>query len=292
MKTIVRGPVEIIPGANVTAGTGFEGHGFYEASSPRKINGKYVMVYSSERSHEMAYALSDAPLGPYAYGGALVSNADIGLNGNTEPVMPHGNTHGGLVKLNGSWYIFHHRQTSGQEASRQGVAEKLPLREDGWFAQAEITSCGLNGGPLPADRAYNACYCCHLTSPSIRKERYTVYDCRRETEPHIYEEQTGTDEKEYLHYIANMETGTVVGYKYFSFDHPVSLTLRLRGTGRIKASVHLDRPDAPSAAEGDAVLSGGWQDLTLDLHQAEDVHALYIRFETEAPAQFEQLSFA
>lgn len=103
MKTIVRGPVEIIPGANVTAGTGFEGHGFYEASSPRKINGKYVMVYSSERSHEMAYALSDTPLGPYTYGGALVSNADIGLNGNTEPVMPHGNTHGGLVQLNGSW---------------------------------------------------------------------------------------------------------------------------------------------------------------------------------------------
>src|SRR5699024_2215952 len=72
MKTIVRGPVSILPGGNETAGTGFEGHGFYEASSPRKIRGKYVMAYSSEVSHEMAYALADDPLGPYTYAGALV----------------------------------------------------------------------------------------------------------------------------------------------------------------------------------------------------------------------------
>jgi hypothetical protein len=36
----------------------------------------------------------------------------------------------------------------------------LPIREDGWFDRAEITSCGLNNGPLPDDREYNVCYCC------------------------------------------------------------------------------------------------------------------------------------
>ncbi len=291
MKTILRGPVALLPGGNITAGTGFEGHGFFEASSPRKINGKYVLVYSSEVSHEMAYALSDQPLGPYTYGGVLVSNADIGLNGNTEPVMPHGNTHGGLVQLDGDWYIFHHRHTSGQEASRQGVAEKLPIREDGWFGQAEITSCGLNKGPLPAEGECNACYCCHLTSPSIRKERYSVLECRRDTEPHIYEEPVGDDEKDFLHYIANMETGTVVGYKYFDFKKPVRLNLRLRGNGTVWASACLDAPDAQPIAGGSIALNGGWNVLTLDTRAVHGVHALYIRFETDAPAQFERLAF-
>lgn len=291
MKTIVNGPVRILPGGNVTAGTGFEGHGFYEASSPRKINGKYVLVYSSELSHEMAYAIADAPLGPYAYAGALVSCADFGLGGNQKPVMPYGNVHGGLVKLHGDWYIFYHRHTSGQEASRQGCAEKLPLRQDGWFGQAEITSCGLNDGPLPAEGSCNACYCCHLTSPAISPERLTMRECRRATEPHIYEEPVGADEKDYLHYIANIGTGTVVGYKYFRFDALTAVGVRLRGKGRVKVSVCLDGPDEEALAAAEEILRGDWETITLEPGEITGVHALYFRFETEEPVQFECITF-
>ncbi len=292
MKTILHGPVGILPGPNVTAGTGFEGHGFYEASSPRKINGTYVMVYSDEQSHALAYALAEKPFGPYRYAGVLVSNADIGRDGNTVPVMPHGNTHGGLVQLDGDWYVFHHRHTSGQEASRQGVAEKLPLRSDGWFGQAEITSCGLNGGPLPARGSYNAFYCCYLTSPSIQKTRYTVRECRRGTEPHLYEEAVGPDEKNALHYIANVGTGTTVGFKYFDFSGPVSLTLCLRGNGNVRAAVCFDAPDGEELASGSAALHGGWEELKLDTTGIRGVHALYLRFETEKPVSFKQVLFS
>lgn len=291
MKTIVNGPVNIIPGGNVTAGTGFEGHGFYEASSPRKIKGTYVMVYSSELSHEMAYAVSDAPLGTYTYQGTLVSCADFGLNGNKAPVMPYGNVHGGLVQLDGDWYIFYHRHTSGQEASRQGCAEKLPRRADGWFGQAQITSCGLNQGPLPAEGSYNACYCCHLTSPSIASKRLTVRECRRETEPHIYEEAVGTDEKDFLHYIANIDTGTVVGYKYFLFEQGRSVSLRLRGMGKVKASVSMDRPDAEDIDTGEIKLMGTWGEVSLNLGGVSGEHALYFKFWTEERIQFESFSF-
>lgn len=291
MKTIIRGPVNILPGGNITEGTGFEGHGFYEASSPRKINGKYVLVYSSEVSHEMAYALADAPLGPYKYAGALVSCADLGLNGNTEPVMPYGNVHGGLVKLHGDWYIFYHRHTSGQEASRQGCAEKLPIREDGWFGEAEITSCGLNNGPLPAEGSYNACYCCHLTSPQISKEKLSVMECRRLTEPHIYEEQSGTDEKDYLHYIANIGTDTVVGYKYFSFTHPVCVEIRLRGRGSGRVAVFVDQPDGEKIAATELTLNGNWEKFTLDTKKISGTHALYFIFQDVESLQFESFTF-
>ena len=265
MMTIRRGPVPILPGAGAAAGTGFEGHAFYEASSPRKIGGRYVMVYSTEQSHELAYALADAPFGPYYYAGVLVSNADLGLAGNTRPRMPYGNNHGGLVELGGDWYIFYHRQTSGQEASRQGCAEKLPRRPDGWFGQAEITSCGLNGGPLPACGSYPAAYCCRLTSPDIRAERYTIRDCRRDTEPHIYEEPAGGRPRPYPCYLANIGPGTV----------------------------HADDPDGLCLGRCTGALAGSWQDFGLELVPLDGTHALYIRFETtEGRLQFAAFAFA
>ncbi len=292
MITIEEGPFDIIPGSEAAAGTDFEGHSFYEASSPRKIRGKYVMVYSSEQTHELTYALSDTPLGGYRYAGVLISNADFGYQGNTHPVMPYGNNHGGLVCLEGDWYIFYHRQTHGIECCRQGCAEKLPLREDGWFAQAQITSAGLHGGPLMAQGEYNACYCCHLTAPQINPQRLTIRECRRESEPHIFEEASGTCEAEHIHYIANILPGTVVGYKYFRFCRPGCLDLTLRGGGAVKVSVMLDDPQAEPLAQTVCILSGSdWQTGSIELPEITGEHALYLRFYPEQPLQFRDFTF-
>lgn len=288
MKTILEGPVSIIPGGNETAGTGFEGHGFYEASSPRKISGKYVMVYSAETSHEMAYALADAPLGPYTFGGPLVSSADLGLNGNTEPLMPYGNVHGGVVQLNGDWYIFYHRQTSGIECARQGCAEKLPIREDGWFAMAEITSCGLNGGPLADSGRYNACYCCHLSGDHIYKGKMDVRTRRTETDTHIWEETNPDHPEGSVHYIANIRPTTEVGYKYFAFNNPRAIRLRVRGLGEMRVTVKLDRETV--IGQTTAVLAGDWQEIPIELKECEGIHGLYFIFE-EGCLQFESFVF-
>ena len=94
----------LIPGGHHTAGTGFEGHGFFEASSIRKVGSKYYFVYSSHKSHELCYATSDRPDSGFVYGGTIVSNGDIGLNGRTQPVNTLGNNHGGMVQANGEWY--------------------------------------------------------------------------------------------------------------------------------------------------------------------------------------------
>ena len=290
MKTIVRGPIEILPGANVAEGTGFEGHAFYEASSPRKINGKYVMVYSTEQSHELAYALSDSPLGKYSYAGVLVSNGDFGIS-SAAPVMPYGNVHGGLVRLKGDWYVFYHRQTHGIECCRQGCAEKLPIRSDGWFAQAEITSCGLNGKPLPAEGEYNACYCCHLTSSQISPQRLTIRECRRESEPHIYEQITEQDGQKYQHYIANILDDATVGYKYFQFDGTYTIFLNLFGEGKTVVSVHLDAPDTAPIACATAQMDGNWKSVELSAGKITGKHALYFTFQNELPLNFKSFEF-
>lgn len=288
MKTILEGPVPIIPGGNRTEGTGFEGHGIYEASSPRKIKDNYVMVYSSEVSHEMAYALADAPLGPYTYAGALVSSADLGLDGNTEPRMPYGNVHGSVVQLNGDWYIFYHRQTSGIECARQGCAEKLPIREDGWFGMAEITSCGLNGGPLRDEGRYNAAYCCHLTGDHVYKGKMDVRTRRTETDTCIREETNPVNEAWSVHYISNIQPMTEVGFKYFDFHAPSALRLRVRGNGKMSVKVTIDRNTV--IGEAAAELAGDWQEILIPISKAEGVHGLYFVFDADR-AQFESFEF-
>lgn len=288
MKTILEGPLPILPGGNLTEGTGFEGHGFYEASSPRKIGGKYVMVYSAETSHEMAYALADAPLGPYSFGGSLVSSADLGYNGNAEPIMPFGNVHGGLVELNGEWYIFYHRQTSGIECARQGCVEKLPIRKDGWFGMAEITSCGLNAGPLTDTGRYNAAYCCHLTGDHIFKGKMDVRTRRTDSDTCIWEETNPINPEWSVHYIRNISTTTEIGFKYFNFSGSKALKLNLRGSGELSVHVKLDREAEIGAAR--TVLVGDWQELIVPIEIVSGVHALYFVFECES-AQFESFEF-
>lgn len=164
MLTVKTDPVQLIPNNWDSEGTGFEGHAFYEASSIRKFNGKYYFIYSSELSHELAYAISDYPDKGFVYGGSLHSNGDIGYQGNSEEVNYWGNNHGSVAYINGEYYIFGHRQTNYTEFSRQGVAEKLQMTADGRFEMAEMTSCGLNQGPLRGTGSYPAAIACQLYS--------------------------------------------------------------------------------------------------------------------------------
>ena len=48
-------------------------------------------VYSSHKSHELCYAVSDRPDKGFTYGGTIVSNGDVGLNGRKAPVNVLGN---------------------------------------------------------------------------------------------------------------------------------------------------------------------------------------------------------
>lgn len=80
MLTVERKPEFIVPSHMYGSDTDFSGHEFFEASSIRKRGEKYYFVYSSVVMHELCYAISDDPLGPFCYGGVVVSNCDIGIS--------------------------------------------------------------------------------------------------------------------------------------------------------------------------------------------------------------------
>lgn len=212
-------------------GTDFEGHEFYEASSIRKFDGKYYFIYSSTLSHELAYAVSDYPDREYKYGGSLHSNCDLGIT--DTPRNFWGNNHGSVERINGKFYVFGHRQTNWHEFSRQGIAEEIEFK-DGKFLQAELTSCGLNGGPLVGKGEYEARIACNLWAKNGTQKSDNAFTKQKKLYPAFT--QTGKDRNsDPDQYIANMLDGATAGFKYFNFEGLKAITVHVKGkaTGKM-----------------------------------------------------------
>ena len=282
MHTIISEPVCVAHGIDTAKGTDYEEHPFFEASSIRKIGDWYYFVYSSLQGNELCYGMAKTPEGPFAYKGVIISNGDLGLNGNTLAVNYTGNNHGGLVEVNDKVYIFGHRHTHGTQFSRQGIAEEVKILEDGTILQVEVTSCGLNGGPLPAKGEYQSYIACHLTE----KDREKVGNALMggpgeplpefpEEMPYITEEADENGEKGLKPYIRNLRTGAVAGFKYFAFDGTESsIELELRGKGTVE--VLLDSPEG-EVQVAVSVAAEAWKRISAEWSSAEGTHALYFR---------------
>lgn len=248
-------------------GTGYEGHEFFEASSMRKFNGRYYFIYSSVNGHELCYAVGDKPLGTFSYGGVLVSIGDLGLS--DRPVNYLGNTHGSIEYINGNYYVFYHRQTNRHCHSRQACAEPIRLLPDGRFAQAEITSCGLNGGPLAGRGKYEARIACNLTS----KKGVRFYTWKVPAGCHPYFTQSGKDrESDGDQYIANVCDGTTIGFKYFSFDNAKSIGVEVRGNAKGRFVV-CDEKEIVSEIE-----VNGTGTFSAPLSISDGTHPLFLKF--------------
>ena len=228
MLTIVEEPVFVAPGREYSAGTGFEGHAFFEAPSIRKRGGIYYFIYSSELCHELCYAVSDNPRGGFRYGGCIISAGDLGVSSYKpadQCMFYTANNHGSMECINGEWYIFYHRHTNGTNYSRQGCFEKISFREDGSIIQAEITSC--NGlSPLRAEGFYPAYIACQLFTDTF--VTYVAWSGWMDDRfPKVTQE--GGDGDENYGYIANMRDGATAGYKYFDFRGVKRVTVATRG---------------------------------------------------------------
>ena len=265
----------------------FAGHAFFEASSIRKIDGKYVFVYSSENNHELCYAVSEHPLSGYRYGGTLVDLGDLymedGTSDETCGTNYLGNTHGGMAELNGQWYIFYHRQTNQHSYSRQACAEPLKRTPDGGFQQAEVTSCGLNGGPLDGIGEYEARIACNLWS----KHGVARYDKRFNKKEHPYFTQSGRDgDPAAVQYIANMRDGSVCGFKYFQMHGAKAIRCAVSGVCRGNIEVS-DTPEFSTLAASIPVEAGKTMtNVTAPFRMADGVKALYFRFRGEGAMNF------
>jgi hypothetical protein len=277
MLTVEEETRVVIPGCEFGGGTSFEGHEFFEAPSIRKICDTYYLVYSSILMHELCYATSQSPTEGFAYRGAIVSNADVGIDTYKSAAMPAaygGNNHGGIESINGQWYIFYHRQTHGTWYSRQGCAEPITILPYGTIPQVELTSCGLNGGPLTGKGAYPAYLACNMftavPSTYVGDDRF----------PRIV--QDGRDGDEEIGYIANIKDGATFGFKYFDFRGVSAFSVTTRGYVSGYYEVRT-RWDGECLARIDLQFSNVWETYTVPIRIPDGVGAVYLTFRGTTP---------
>ena len=281
MLTVLDGPGTLLPSQPYAAGSGFEGHEFFEAPSIRKFNGRYYFVYSSVVMHELCYAVSDRPDGGFAYRGVLVSNCDLHIDTYKpaeKPMLYCANNHGGLVRIGDKYYIFYHRHTNGTNFSRQAMAEPIEMTPDGDFLQAEMTSCGLNGGPLVGRGTYPAHIACNLFTR--REHMYTggpggdglwLDGC------YPILTQDGRDGDEEPGYILNLTDGATCGFKYFDFKGVKRVSVRTRGYAHGCFAVKTAW-DGEELGRIDVENSNLWQEHAADVALPDGVHALYFTY--------------
>lgn len=277
MLTVVREPVIIAPGCEYAAGTDYVEHPFFEGPSLRKINGRYVLIYSSLAMHELCYAISDCPAGPYRYTGVLISNCDLHVNSYKAPDKPvayGGNNHGSILSVNGEYYVFYHRHTNGHWYSRQACAEKLKLRPDGTFEQAEISSFGLRGGALPAKGRYPAYNACYLFTPDGK--------CLSGEPRQPRMVQNGGDECREDGYIVDIKDGTTIGFHSFVFSGTHALSICTRGYGSGTFTIHTEL-NGPTLGEIRVDYSNVWKEHCASVDLPDGIHRLFLKYHAPAP---------
>ncbi len=284
MLTILENPVFVVPSGSYSEGTGFEGHEYFEAASIRKVEDTYYFIYSSVVMHELCYATSKHPTKGFQYGGVLVSNCDLHIDTykQAERATAYGsNNHGSMVKILDKWYIFYHRHTNGTWFSRQGCAEEIHIAEDGSIAQAEITSCGLNGMPLEGKGEYFGYIACNLLKEG--DENTIVYDGAY---PRIT--QDGKDGDESLGYVACVVNNSTIGFKYFKCDNLKQISIKTRGyfSGQFEVRTKLDGPVLGTIP---VEFSNEWEKNSAKINVEYGVHAFYFTFKGNGKGQF--LSF-
>lgn len=275
MLTVMKRPAIVVPGSEYSNGTGFEGHAFFEASSIRRIDDKYYFIYSSEVMHELCYAVSDNPKKGFKYAGVLVSNCDIGINTYKPSDMAMAyiaNNHGSVVEINGEWYIFYHRHTNGTWYSRQGCAERLEKDGDGMFRQAEITSCGLNGGALEGKGIHPAYIACNI---------YTEKQGASKGEDMLpVVTQDGRDGDEETGYIKNIQDMATVGFKYFKCKRIKEIKIWTRGYFKGFFEVRVAW-DGDCLAKIPVVFSNIWEESQANILIPDGIWPVYLTFRGE-----------
>ena len=192
------------------------------------------------------------------------------------------NNHGSMVQILDDWYIFYHRHTNGTNYSRQTCFEKLVEREDGFFEQAEITSCcGVK--PLRGEGEYPTYIACHLFNkdPEVTYVPWSGWmDDRFQKIT-----QEGGDGDENLGYIANMRPGNGVGFKYFDCKGVKKLSISTKGyaTGVMEVRTAWDGPVIGTLPIGYANV---WMTTTADIAIPDGVQALYFAFNGQGHLQF------
>ena len=286
--------------------------GFFEASSPRKVMGKYVYIYSkryekpvpelgvfTDNNGFLSYRFSDSPFGPFHDGGDISFNGGEILHdaeGVGTMTYQWGNNHGSIMEVNGKWYVFYHRQTGVNEYSRQAMLEpidvamgadgKLFIGDVKYLAgepvsskPVEMTSQGPQINGLDAYSWISAGYACHIYGSKTRAYVRPSYEEREDLSTPV----------------VGITAGTTVGFRYLQFGQntPKAVTVVLETVKKLKVRLHIDSYNGPVVA--DLIFHGNSNEAKAMLQTGViGKHAVYFEFvsdDSEETYSFDRFTF-
>ena len=151
---------------------------------------------------------------------------------------------------------------------------------DGTIPQVEITSCGLNGGPLVGKGEYGAYLACNLF---YEKPSVYVGDSHA---PKIM--QDGRDGDEEPGYIANMTNTATAGFKYFDCQGVKEISIKARGYANGVFEVKTAW-DGEVLAKLQLEYTNVWEEYTAPINIPDGVQAIYFTYRGDGNASL--LSF-
>ena len=195
-----------------------------------------------------------------------------------------GTTHGSIIEINGQWYVFYHRLTHKSDYSRQACAEPITIAADGTIKQVEMTSCGLNGGPLEGRGTYPATVACNITNGNMPHGSNRIFE---HSFPNVTHRNTenGTER-----FIAEISEGTLIGYKYFRFSGLSRVALTVKGgAGSFAVSTSFD--GEPLCTIG-VPFCDKWTEVSAEMSLKEGVYPIYLRYTGSGQAELKQIAFS
>ena len=286
--------------------------GFFEASSPRKVNGKYVFVYSKRYEYNnpelgvfgscngfLSYKWSDTPLGDYKEGGDISFNGGEvikGPDGNGIMTYQWGNNHGSLMKVKDQWYVFYHRQTGCNEFSRQAMVEPVDVALDKngriFIGKIEYE----NGEPVRSgvvDATSQGFYKDGLDAFAVISAGYTCHMYDGKGKPMYLDNAEGTNKNARVAHVqpvyegdsspvVDIQSGATIGFKYLNFGGEGASKAAVTGEfpKGFKISIRTDSYDGNVIASAEVTEDA--KEVVFGLSEkVTGKHAVYFEFITE-----------
>lgn len=280
---------------------------FFEASSPRKVMGKYVYIYSKRYDNPvselgvsggcngfLSYKVSDNPLTGFKDGGDISFNGGeilfLDENNQSQGTMTYrwGNNHGSIMQVNGQWYIFYHRQTGIDEFSRQAMIEPVDVAMDKngkifigkitykngepvKSVPVEMTSQGVHVNGLDARKWISAGYACHLFGGAKGGANGGADGAYIKA---VYEQTDSVTAP-----VVNITNGLTVGFRYLQFGtvSPESVSVQINALEDLTVNVRIDTFDG-KCISSIHMKKGESESVAKLTAAAIGKHALYFEF--------------
>lgn len=265
---------------------------FFEASSIRKVMGKYVYIYSqrinkaepengfpAHTNSYLSYAYSDDPLSGWKYGGKISYNCGdmyMTSEGERSRAYYHCNNHGSIVDVHGQWYVFYHRQTGTDQFARQGMLEPIDAAVDKngrvYLGSITYNSAGEPVANGPVEMTSQGAFASGIDAYGILSAGYACYITPAENGDRAYIKPVYEG---YSAPVINIKSGTVVGFKYMNFGDvpPAAVTVKTDGFIRGKIIITADSPNGIKLAELDAC-----EETVSVVSEITGKHAVYFTF--------------